>query len=200
MKRVTLRAAAWALLVGPTATGCGAAVDPAMPNPSPNAASPESTGAFPSGSHSSSVAVTSPPAEALVTFASQGHSQVPWGTAVTYSIGSERIGRLEAAKADQRASWYGCPVGTAEYEGRKCPVSPMDTLAAANEADGVVFENNGPETVGCNVYRTPSWASDGETVWIRPVGARDCFSDFVVAVLLDSSGRIISLDFALSGP
>lgn len=199
MKRVTLRAAAWALLVGPTATGCAAAVDPAVPPPSRNAVSPESTGAALSDAHASGGRDVSL-AEALVTFASQGRSHVPWGTTVTYSIASEPVERFAAATANERASWYGCPVDASEYEGRKCPVSPMDTLAAANEADGVVYERKGPETVGCNVYSAPPWASVGETVWIRPAGARDCFSDFVVAVLVDSSDRIRSVDFALSGP
>jgi hypothetical protein len=168
MKGVTLRAAAWALLVGPTATGCATAVDPAVPAPSRNAVSPESTGATLSDSHASDGRDVSP-AEALVTFASQGRSHVAWGTTVTYSIASERVERFASATANERGSWYGCPIGPGEYEGRKCPVSPMDTLAAANEADGVVYESKGPEAVGCNVYSAPPRASVEETVWIGPL-------------------------------
>lgn len=142
-----------------------------------------------------------PAAEASTTYAVGGPSDVPWSDAVTYRIRGEKVARFDAESADRRKTWDGCPKGTATYEGRDCPVSPLNTLALLLEDGGeVVYEAAAPKTVGCNRYR-PAAVEAEATVWIRPPRElRDCFSDFSVALSLDTSGRIVAVDFLLSGP
>ena len=140
------------------------------------------------------------PEELLVAHATGDTVEVPWADTVTYSLAGEQVARFDAASADRPRTWVGCPPGMGEYEGRDCPVSPLRTIAyAVRHDEGIVPETSVPTTVGCNRY--PSEIGDASTVWIRPDrDHRDCFSDFAVAVSLDESARISSVDLTLSGP
>lgn len=134
-------------------------------------------------------------AESFTTYAEGGRADVPWADPVTYSIEGAQVARFDAAFADRRQTWEGCPTDTMTYEGRDCPVSPLRTIALLSRDGGEV-----PLTVGCNRYQ-PAGAEHATTIWIRPTEQRrDCFSDFAVAVSLDRHGRVVSFDLALSGP
>ncbi|NYD42119.1 hypothetical protein [Nocardioides panaciterrulae] len=140
-------------------------------------------------------------AEAFTRFAGGGRPAVPWAAAVVYRISGEQVARFGPDVADRPETWDGCPERTTTYEGRDCPVSPLGTIASLSQDGGhVVYSTETPTAVGCNSYRPPA-ADAGTTVWIRPQEERrDCFSDFAVAVALDGSGRVVSVDLALSGP
>jgi len=119
---------------------------------------------------------------------------------VVYRIGGERVARFEPEDAGHRDAWDQGPRQAVTYEGRDCPVSALRTLAGhARDGGEVVYETEPPSVVGCNRYRHTSTPA-ATTIWIRPSeGARDCFSDFAVAVSLDGRGLIVSVDFTLSG-
>lgn len=140
------------------------------------------------------------PEDLLFAYAKGDAAEVPWAERVTYTVGGEEVARFDAASADRPRTWAGCPAGVGEYEGRTCPVSPLTTIAyAVRHGEGVVYETSAPTTVGCNRYRVASGGA--ATIWIRPDHEhRDCFSDFAVAVSLDESDRIDSVDLTLSGP
>jgi len=140
-------------------------------------------------------------AESFTTYAEVGRADVPWADTVTYSIEGTTVARFDAAFADRRQTWDGCPPDTMTYEGRDCPVSPRRTIALLSRDGGeVVYETEVPPTVGCNRYQSVG-AEHATTIWIRPAEQRrDCFSDFAVAVSLDRHGRIVSVDLTLSGP
>lgn len=136
-------------------------------------------------------------------FAVDGRSAVSWADVVTFGIEGQPVARLDAARADRRAAWQGCPSGaTTTYEGRDCPVSPLRAIRLlVREGGALVFETEAPDVVGCNRYEAPASGQGRTTAWIRPdVENRDCFSDFAIAVALDSTGRIAAVDLAMSGP
>ena len=139
--------------------------------------------------------------DAFRKYAESGPPGVPWAGGVTYRIGGERVARFEPEVADRRETWDDCPRETVTYEGRDCPVSPLSTIAGfVRDGGEIVYETQPPSTIGCNLYHG-AVAEAGTTIWIRPSKeGRDCFSDFAVAVSLDRSGRLVSVDFALSGP
>lgn len=139
--------------------------------------------------------------DAFSKYAVGGPPDVPWASGVVYSIEGVRVAQFGDDVADLRATWEGCPRETVTYEGRDCPVSPLRTIAyLVREGGWVVYQKEPPSTVGCNRYHR-ALTEAGTTIWIRPdEESRDCFSDFAVAVSLDRSGRIVSVDLALSGP
>lgn len=166
-----------ALVVGASMGTAGCGSDPASPEPA-----------------------VADPAELVVAYAKGGAPDVPWADTVTYTVGGEEVARFDAASADLRETWDGCPGDLAEYEGRDCPVSPLMTIASAvRHGEGVVHEASAPTTVGCNRYRLDVGRTS--TVWIRPDAEhRDCFSDFAVALSFDDATRVSSVDLTLSGP
>jgi hypothetical protein len=140
-------------------------------------------------------------AESFTTYADGGRADVPWADTVTYRIGGTQVARFGPVSADRRRTWDDCPTETMTYEGRDCPVSPLRTIALLlRDGAEVVHETEAPPTVGCNGYQAAG-AEHATTLWVRPSEQRrDCFSDFAVAVSLDRSGRVVSVDLALSGP
>ena len=135
-------------------------------------------------------------ARAFATYAEGGRAKVPWASIVTFTIHGERVARFDSAFADRRESWDGCPAGAATYHGRHCPISPLSAIAHLAQRGGeVVFQTTAPRGVGCNRYRAPS-ANVATTTWIRPnKEARDCGSDFGVALSLNRAGKVVWIDF-----
>lgn len=137
---------------------------------------------------------------AFVAFAEGDETEVSWADIVRLSIEGTQVARFGAARAGQRSTWNVCPSGEDQYEGRDCPVSPLRTLALAADEGEVVREDEPPDVIGCNRYSVPE-DTKGTSVWLRPDdGQRSCFADFAILVALDSDGRVISVDLALSGP
>lgn len=159
---------------------------------SPSSAPPESAESSPESPAA---------AEAFTTYAEGGRPAVPWAGTVIYRISGDQVARFDSAFADRRETWNGCPSQTVTYEGRDCPVSPLRTIARFGRDGGeVVYETETPSTVGCNPYQAAG-AEATTTIWIRPQEQhRDCFTDFAVAVTLDGLGRVVAVDFMLSGP
>lgn len=181
-------------------SGCGSDAD-AEPTSSATTTTAGSPSASPPPAHDASDFPDMTAAQAFTTFAVTGSGEVPWAAAVTYRIDGEQVARFGPVIADRPAAWDRCPAGTTTYEGRECPVSPLRTVAGI-ESDGgeVVYESTAPRVIGCKRYRAAA-ANAATTMWIRPnKELRDCFSDFAVALSLNESGRIRSVDFALSGP
>jgi hypothetical protein len=140
-------------------------------------------------------------AASLVTFAESGRrgSEVPWSSTVQYSIAGEEVATLRSDFAERRESWARCPGGATTYEGRDCPVSPLNLLWGRHrDGETPTYETERPRTVGCNRYDLP-W--DGlPIVWIRPTEAhRGCFGDYAVAVAVEDD-EIVAVDLFLSGP
>lgn len=142
-------------------------------------------------------------AEAFVAFAESGRAadDVPWAPTVRFSISGEQVAALDSSLAGRRESWLRCPGGATTYEGRRCPISPLTAVWSLTEhGRDVVLEDEKPGTVGCNRYAGPG-VEAAATAWIRPEEKRrDCFGDFAIAVVVDDAGRIVALDYALSGP
>lgn len=183
-----------------TVSGCGSDAD-AEPTSSATITPSGSLSSSPTPGHDASDSPDMTAAQAFTTFAETGSGEVPWAARVTYRIDGEQVARFGPAIADRPAAWDRCPAGTTTYEGRECPVSPMRTVAGI-ESDGgeVVYELTAPRVIGCKRYRAAA-ANAATTIWLRPnKELRDCFSDFAVALSLNGSGKIKSVDFALSGP
>lgn len=155
----------------------------------------------------------SPAAEAFIALSGGDRSStVPWSDRVAYYVGDALVGVLSRDALPQ--ALRSCPAGTVEYEGRPCPVSPLDTVAAASAPPGasggsgasgetgVVVEPSAPDTVGCTRLAGPPPGTAGLVATsVRPVPTRrDCFGDFAVTLFTDATGRVVVLRFVLSGP
>lgn len=123
-----------------------------------------------------------------------------WAETVTYLIGGETVGELEADSLPD--AFRDCPEGATEHEGRECPVSPIDTLALLREEGAEPVRESGvPRDVGCNRNEPPADQEDWDAVTLRPpTDRRSCFEDFAVTLFADPSGQVQMVQFVLSGP
>lgn len=140
-------------------------------------------------------------AEAFVALAGGDRSvEVPWAPRVSYSIGGVEVGDL-AAGPGLAASLRTCPDGVEEYEGRACPVSPLDTVSnLLRDGSSAVVEAGVPDVVGCTkVIGAPAPGLTAASIR-PPAEDRDCFSDFVVTLYSNTAGAVERIDFTLSGP
>lgn len=125
---------------------------------------------------------------------------IPWGKSVAYYIGTSKVADLSPAELP--GALRACPAGEAEYEGRTCPVSPLDTVASsAKKTTGVVVDARTPDIVGCSKVAVPPGTTGLSVASVRPpVDSRDCFSDFAVNLFTDAAGSVTTIQFVLSGP
>ena len=159
-------------------------------------AKPES----PVGEPESTIPTTPDAVTTFVDFAEGDEVEVRWADIVYRSIEGTQVARFDSGFARRRSTWAVCPPGEDVYEGRDCPVSPLQVLAIAADEGEVVREDEPPDVIGCNHYSVPKDLK-GTPVWLRPDDRqRSCFSDFAILVAVDTIGRVASVDLALSGP
>lgn len=141
-------------------------------------------------------------ARAFTAFARGERSNAPWAPRITLLIEGQDVAVLDSSEADSREAWTDCPSTSTEYAGRECPVSPVSTIKLLDREGGeVVYEKGTPLTVGCSRLSPPPATAGTTVISIRPDHAhRDCFSDFAVALYVDSGGRITMVNFVLSSP
>jgi hypothetical protein len=154
----------------------------------------------PSVSASPSVSAAVKAAEAFVALA-QGTASatVPWAEQVTYYIGAVRVADLTPKELP--AALRSCPPGKAEYEQRKCPVSPLKTIATMVKDGAVVVEPDAPTTLGCTNVTIPKDTATLMAATVRPLEQdRNCITDFAVTLFTDATGNVDTIQFTLDGP
>jgi hypothetical protein len=202
-------AAATTLSWGLTGSGNGRAVDPvSQPSSAPSPTGEVDANPPASGGVSLLEPSTVTKVDNFLGFANKRGTGKPsaavtWASEVAYSITGEPVATLDGNnEANNREAWQGCPPAQqpgGTYEGRDCPVSPLDTIADyETKTRGVNFAGVPPDVVGCNNYNPPV-AANTTVVFIQP-SKGDCFTDFVVAVIINNNGRITGVDLTLSGP
>ena len=125
-----------------------------------------------------------------------------WAGSVGLYVAGKLSSTLAPADVADPARWVGCPGDVPEYNGRECPVSLLRQVQVLHEDGGaLVFEDQVPEVVGCDLVRAPPGVDGSDTVTIRPdVDHRSCFSDFAITLYLDDRGRLGTVAVTISGP
>jgi hypothetical protein len=178
-------------------TACGAS-DAANGGAASSAQSPSPSVSV---SATSSVSAATKATEAFVALAEdKGSATVPWSKQVAYYIGDVRVADLKPEQLPD--ALRSCSPGKKEYEGRTCPVSPLETVASmAKSGSDVVVDSDAPTTVGCTKVTNPKEAAGLTAASIRPPeNKRDCFSDFAVTLFTDEAGDVATIQFTLSSP
>ena len=125
-----------------------------------------------------------------------------WAGSVGLYVAGKLSSTLAPADVADPARWVGCPGDVPEYNGRECPVSLLRQVQALHEDGGaLVFEDQVPEVVGCDLVRAPPGVDGSDSVTIRPdVDHRSCFRDFAITLYLDDRGRLGTVAVTISGP
>lgn len=129
-------------------------------------------------------------------------TSLEWGDKVNYYIGADQVGD-EMTSDSFPAGLKSCPPGTGEYEQRKCPVSPLDSVSGLVRAGlKPSIEPGVPDVAGCSTIERPDSTRQMTAVTIRPPDIpeqRNCFSDFAITLFLDGSRKVGAVQFTLSG-
>lgn len=206
MSRLLAAAAALALLG--TVTGCGSDTSPSTANdPTPSSAPSTTPPSAPESSPpptTTSSASASPvvPAEAtaraLRSFARGGGERPPLAAQVDLYLGNAFTGVVARARAGDPKAWATC-TEVGDYAGRACPLSPLDVLAGHRRVAYV----DAPDSTCLQTYGPvpPDLRKLHQVAIVPAAGSVDsCIDDFAVQLFSDEDGALVAVSLLMGEP